>query len=157
MEPVPLSSTAASAALRLVLRPSYRLVLFLVLIHAGALALTLTLPVAPVVTLMVWVALVTSLGWSLSAAWLKWHAITELTGDAAGEWTLRDATGAEVRARLAPGSYVHPQLVVLNFVPAGWRWRRRTVILLSDMLDAASFRRLRVRLLAGPDMSPEQE
>ena len=103
------------------------------------------------------VAIIVSMGWSLTAAMLKRCPIVELIWDTMDEWTLRDAQGGEMQARLLPGAYVHPWLVILNFVPVvqrRHRHRRRTVILLSDMIDANSLRHLRVRLLAAPRTSP---
>lgn len=159
MEPVSLSSAPAPSVLRLTLRVSRRLTALLLLAHGGALALTFTLPLSRPHILLLSAAISVSLVWSLSAAMLKRRAIVELIWDAMGEWTLRDASGSEIQARLLPGAYVHPQWVILNFVPAGqrWHWRRRTVILLNDMLDADSLRRLRVRLLAAPHTPPEPE
>ncbi|MDO9371989.1 MAG: hypothetical protein Q7U07_05295 [Gammaproteobacteria bacterium] len=161
MEPASLSSVPAPSALRLTLRASRRLAALLLLVHAGALTLTFTLPLVPAIMVLLAVAISASLVWSLSAALLKRRAIVELIWDAMGEWTLRDASGSEIQARLLPGAYVHPQWVILNFVPAGqrcrWHRRRHTVILLNDMLDADSLRRLRVRLLAAPHTPPEPE
>jgi len=163
MEPVPLSSAPAASALRLTLRASRRLAALLLLVHGGALTLTFTLPLSRLFMLLLAVAISVSLVWSLGAARLKRRAIVELMWDTMGEWMLRDAAGGEMQARLLPGAYVHPQWVILNFVPVGqrWRWyrhgRRRTVILLNDMLDADSLRRLRVRLLAAPHTPPEPE
>lgn len=161
MEPVSLSSVGEPAVLRLSLRASSRLAALLFLVHAGALTLMFTLPLAPAIMLLLAGAISVSLVWSLGAALLKRRAIVELIWDAMGEWTLRDAAGGELQARLVPGAYVHPQLVILSFVPVGqrrrWHGRRHTVILLNDMLDAGSLRRLRVRLLAAPHTSPEPE
>jgi len=148
---------SASAALRFTLRPSRRLVVVLILIHAGALVLALMLPLPWPVMLVLWLATLTSLGWSLGVALLKQGAIVELIEEVAEEWALRDSAGNVVVTRLLPGCYLHPQLVVLNFARNGERWRRRRVVILADMLDADSFRRLRVRLLAAPrtPLAPE--
>ncbi|MDA1107261.1 MAG: hypothetical protein O2845_02530 [Proteobacteria bacterium] len=133
--------------------------MLLVLIHAGALTLTFLLPLAQEVMLLLAGLISASLMWSLSNVLLKRGAILELVWDALGEWILHDAAGSEIQARLLPGAYVHPQWVILNFVPVAqrWPWRRYTVILLGDMLDADSLRRLRVRLLAAPHTPPEPE
>lgn len=161
MDQTLLSSAPTANTLRLVLLPSYRLAALLLLVHAGALTLTFTLPLVPAIMLLLAGAVSVSLVWSLGGALLKRRAIVELIWDAMGEWTLRDAAGGEIQAHLLPGGYVHPQLVILNFVPVGqrrrWHWRRHTVVLLNDMLDADSLRRLRVQLLAAPHTSSEQE
>ncbi len=139
----------ASAALRFTLRPSRRLVILLMLAHAGALVLVLMLPLPWPAMLVLWLATLVSMGWSISIAFLRRSAIVELIHEAEGEWALRDAAGNAMMGRLLPGSYLHPQLVVLNFARNGERWRLRRVVILADMLDADSFRRLRVWLLAG--------
>lgn len=131
--------------------------MLLVLIHAGALGLTFILPLPWVVVLVLWLMIIGSLGWSLGRALFKWGAVVELIEAAAGEWTLCDAAGNIMIARLLPGSYLHSQLVVLNFVRNGERWRRYRVVVLGDMLDVDSFRHLRVRLLAVSHRPPEPE
>ena len=125
--------------------------------HAGALLLILMLPLHWAVMLTLGLVVSASLVWSLGVARLKWGAIAELIEETAGEWTLCDAAGDAVTARLLPGSYLHPQLVVLNFACTGRRWGRRSVVILGDMLDGDSFRHLRVRLLAVSHTPPEPE
>lgn len=129
--------------------------MLLVLMHAGALGLTFMLPLPWAVAL--WLMIVASLGWSLSRALLKRGAIVELIEEVAGEWTLCDAAGNTMGVRLLPGSYLHPQLVVLNFARLDKRWRRYRVVILGDMLNADSFRHLRVRLRAVSHRPPEPE
>lgn len=131
--------------------------MLLVLIHAGALGLTFLLPLPWAVVLLLWLMMIVSLGWSLSRALLKWGAIVELIEEVAGEWTLCDAAGNAMRVHLLPGSYVHSQLVVLNFARLDKGWRRYRVVVLGDMLNADSFRHLRVRLLAVTHRPPEPE
>ena len=150
-------TTHASAALRLTLRPSRHLFGLLLLMHAGALLLILMLPLHWAVMLTLGLVVSASLVWSLGVASLKWGAIAELIEETAGEWTLCDAAGDAVTARLLPGSHLHQQLVVLNFACTGRRWGRRSVVILGDMLDGDSFRHLRVRLLAVSHTPPEPE
>lgn len=59
-------------------------------------------------------------------------------------WELVLANGEIVGARLLASSYVGPRLVLLNF--AIGRWRRRSLPLATDSLDADLLRRLRVKL-----------
>lgn len=131
--------------------------MLLVLIHAGALALTFLLPLSWAVVLLLWLMISVSLGWSLSRALLKRGAIVELIEEVAGEWTLCDAAGNTMMVRLLPGNYVHSQLVVLNFAHLDKGWRRHRVVILGDMLNADSFRHLRVRLFAVSHRPPEPE
>lgn len=61
-----------------------------------------------------------------------------------GEWTLINGKGQELEAILMSNSYMHTQLIVLNFHIQGGG--RRTAILLRDSLDSKSFRDLQVRM-----------
>ncbi len=131
--------------------------MLLILLHVGALALTFLLPLPWIVVLVLWLMIIASLGWSLSRALLKWGAIVELIEEVAGEWTLCDAAGNSMRVHLLPGSYVHSQLVVLNFARLDKRWHRYRVVILDDMLNTDSFRHLRVRLFAVSHRPPEPE
>lgn len=74
------------------------------------------------------------------------RAIARLAWEADGRWRLHTAAGREFTARLLPGSYANAALVILNFALDDGRWRRRSVVLLPDAVDAATLRRLRVRL-----------
>lgn len=125
--------------------------------HAGALGLTFLLSLPWTVLLVLWLMIIASLSWSLGRVLLKWGAIVELIEEVADEWTLCDDAGKTMVARLLPGSYLHSQLVVLNFARLDKRWRRHRVVILGDMLNADSFRHLRVRLLAVPHKFPEPE
>jgi hypothetical protein len=60
------------------------------------------------------------------------------------EWRIQQADGVEVTAQLQSNSYIHPRLSVLNF--RNEQGRRQSLVLLPDGIDAATFRRLRVRL-----------
>jgi len=62
-----------------------------------------------------------------------------------GRWRLQDHRGVMHEARLLPSSYLHPQLVILNFALDA-RPRRRNLVLCPDSLDAQTLRQLRVRL-----------
>ena len=60
-------------------------------------------------------------------------AILSLVWDGEGDWNLLTAAGEQLSARLQENSYVHPYLVILNFlIPERGR---RSVILLQDSLD----------------------
>lgn len=62
-----------------------------------------------------------------------------------GRWLLQCQQGAMHPARLLPSSYLHPQLVILNFALEE-RPRRRNLVLCQDSLDAQTLRQLRVHL-----------
>jgi toxin CptA len=62
-----------------------------------------------------------------------------------GRWLLQDHRGQMQEARLLPSSYLHPRLVILNFI-LRQRPRRRNLVLCPDSLDAQTLRQLRVRL-----------
>jgi len=67
-----------------------------------------------------------------------------LIWEADGEWQLLFENGNEYTGQLRPDSYVSTLLVILRFQRE--RGGQCSVVILPDMLDAESFRRLRVRL-----------
>ena len=73
--------------------------------------------------------------------------VVHLLLDGQGGWQLTQADGRVIEPRLCPDSRVTPALILLNFRVG--RWRRRSLLLLSDSADAGALRRLRVRLRAG--------
>lgn len=132
-------SDVFEAPLRLELRPSRSLRRWLIAVHATALLSTLLQPLWPGFALLLVVAA------SAGTGWRRWRqAPPQLLWRADGDWELAtDGGGGTLRLGRRP--VVHPRLVVIPLRPvAGGRLRHITV--LPDMLDAASFRRLRVRL-----------
>lgn len=72
------------------------------------------------------------------------YALLNMVWSDDGDWTLINGLGHELKAVLQPNSYVHTQLVVLNFrITEGGR---RTAILLRDSLDSKTYRDLLVRM-----------
>lgn len=71
-------------------------------------------------------------------------SLAALLWDAQGQWTLRLRDGREFDARLLGDSLLTARLVILNF--AASRFRRVSLVIPPDRLDAETFRRLRVRL-----------
>lgn len=69
------------------------------------------------------------------------------------DWQLIKSDGNKYAASLLGSSYVHRQLLVLNFKINGKSWynRYQTFVLLPDCVDADCFRRLcaRLRLVRG--------
>lgn len=130
----------------LILRPgrSRFLTGFVLLVHLlGACSLVLTaLPLREKVGLSL--ALLISLGYTLGthARRLAPWTIHGAHQNAAGDWTLRLVSGEEIRsAKLLRTGFIGQQFAVLNF-----RTRRlgyRTLVLVSDAIDAEGLRRLR--------------
>lgn len=149
-----MSSSAYAAPLRLELRRSRRLALYLLAVHAGALALIPALPLAaPAAWLLAGLVLLCLLRSYAGRVLMRGgHDVVALVWERDGAWRLLERGGREPVCRLRPDSYVHPLLTVLNFTGE----RRGAVVLLPDSLDADTFRRLRVRLGlegAGPEAS----
>jgi hypothetical protein len=139
-------STKYATPLSLNLRPSRLFAGLLCFIHGGA-ALCL-----PPLDMPAWVKVLLGILVALScvvtirrALLLDANAIVGLVWDVEDNWTLISAAGDTLNARLKPGSYVHPWLVVLNFY-TDTKWRNTAVVLFPDALDTQTHRRLRVRL-----------
>ena len=133
----------------LVLEPgrSRLLILFLLAGH-GLASLALLQPLrVPLAAQAVLLALV---GASLVLSLVRYGspARSRLIQDVHGEWRLQEAAGGKlVPARLCD-SYLMPGLCLLRLrTPEG---KRRTFVILPDMLDAETLRRLRVRLRQEP-------
>ena len=150
-----MSSPGYAAPLRLELRPSRRLALYLGVTHAGALALLPLLPVAPLTGALLAALVMLSLAREFPARVLMRgeRAVVALVWTREGDWHLLERGGRTRVCRLRPGSFRHPLLTVLGFSGG----RRCSVVLLPDSLDRDSFRRLRVRLglhgVGAPDYS----
>jgi hypothetical protein len=72
------------------------------------------------------------------------NAIVGLNRHADGAWQIHLTDGSAHQANLLPDSYLHPELMVLNFrLGTG---KRRSVVLVRDSADNTSLRRLRVAL-----------
>jgi hypothetical protein len=133
--------------LRLELGLSRRLGMFLALSHGAALAVLpfCGLPPLPVAALALGVVL----------SWLRTRrrdvlrrdpdSIASLVWEEGNRWRLTLHGGIEAGALLRPFVFLQPWLVILHFRRDDGRAAR--LVLLPDMLDEDSFRRLRVRLL----------
>lgn len=142
----PLSRTYATP-LRLEPVVSRRLGRFLALSHGTALAVLpfCGLPPLPVAALALGVVL----------SWLRTRrrdvlrrdpdSIASLVWEEGNRWRLSLNGGVETGAVSRPFVFLQPWLVILHFRRDDGRAAR--LVLLPDMLDADSFRRLRVRLL----------
>ncbi|MBK8163814.1 MAG: hypothetical protein IPK65_11965 [Gammaproteobacteria bacterium] len=139
-----MSSPGYAAPLRLDLRRSRRLALYLGAAHAGALAFIPFLPLGNVTGALLAILVVLCLARSCSARVLMRGDgdVVALVWARDGEWRLIERGGRTRVCRLRPDSYVHPELTVLNFAGG----RRCSIVLLPDSLDSDTYRRLRVRL-----------
>jgi toxin CptA len=136
------------APLRLHPRPSRRLAVFLVLVHAATAAAVLGLPVHWAVRGALVLLTGAGLAYGLAVHVLRlapW-AVTGAVWEPDGTWTLTLASGREVEARLLPSTFVTTVLIVLN-LRCG-RWYTCSLVLPGDALDPDLLRRLRARLRA---------
>ena len=126
----------------LVLEPgrSRYLMVYLVVSHAlalVALAVPLNLPLLP--RLVLASVVIVSYVWQITRVRPR-----RLVWQSDGDWSLFDEEENERLAYLSPDSYVSTLLVILRLqLEQGGRC---SVVILPDMLDRHSFRRLRVRL-----------
>lgn len=151
-----MSSPKSAAPLQIDVRYSPWLAGLTLFVHGGALAMLLPLGFSPWAKAVLAGVIAASLVYTLNTHALLRHerAVLRLIWGSDDDWTLHTARGEAVAARLLPGSYVHPLLVVLNFevkaadvkgrLPSGVR--RRSVVLAPDSSDAVTLRRLRARL-----------
>lgn len=133
------------------LQPSRLLAAILIIAHVTALCLLLTLPLDAGLLAGATLLLVFSADFSISRHALLRHARSvvrlELTDREHLRWQTR--AGSWQSGRILGSSTVAPWLTVLNVRCDGRRWPLH-VVLLTDSLDAAAFRRLRVWLRWGP-------
>ena len=138
----------AAYASPLVLEPgvSRLLKIYLLVIHTMALSVViapLNLPL--VLRLGIGLVIVLSFIWQWRHIRKKYPTrIHRLVWEVDDDWTLWCNDSTELVGQLRPDSYESTWLVILRLQlqPGG----RRTLVLLPDMLDRQSFRRLRVRL-----------
>jgi len=144
-----MSSSAFSSTLDLSLRASPGATLRLLVLHAGAIVLTLLADPPR------WAGLSLAALFALSWSWLRRHpafghgprALIRLIAHAEGGWTVVNAKGEHDDAELEGSSTVQSWLTVLNF-----RLKRggvRTRVLIGDEAEPEALRRLRARLLGG--------
>ncbi len=133
----------ANPPLRLVPRPSRRLLVLVLVTHGAALAAALSLsgpwrltalPVILSAGYQLWVHVLRLAPWSIvSATWAP-----------DGAWSLQLRSGVQIDARLSPATFVSLPLVVLNLRVGAWR--RCALPLFGDAIDPDTLRRLRARL-----------
>jgi len=124
---------------------SRRLLLFVGIVHAAALAVLLPLPLPWAIKSTVVMLILVSLGY---VTWVRilmrapW-SIVEATWAETG-WRLTTASGQTRDARLSGSTYVGVGLVILN-LSSGWV-RHCSLVLTPDNLDPDQLRQLRARL-----------
>lgn len=144
-----MSSTVSVTPITLEIIPSHWLAYYVVCVHVIAGLSVIFLPVSTWVMcaalfVLVLLCVVT---YRTHVSLRSRRAVVALNRYADDAWQLRLVSGASYQARLLPDSYVHPELLVLNFrLDIG---ERRSVVLMSDSADAARLRRLRVGLMFG--------
>jgi toxin CptA len=118
----------------------------LLLSHAGVMVLLPWLPLPAMLQLALGVLMLGDLLWYWRHQVVRsaHGALRSLTWQDGYRCRVQLAGGAEFEATLEPRAFVQPWLVILHF-RAG-RSRRQHLLLLPDMLDAVTLRRLRVRL-----------
>ncbi len=144
-----MSSTVSVIPLALERRPSRLLAIYVLCVHVTAALVTLILPVSR------WMMCGTLLMLLLSGILMyrrrvslrSRDAIVGLDRNADGTWQLRLTDGTTRQASLLPDSYLHPELLVLNFRLGNGR--RDSVVLLRDSADSTRLRQLRVALALG--------
>jgi len=122
------------------------------LLHAVTLPVVLTLPLPAAA------ALAALLCCSLARSWRRRAmrapgALRSLTWQDATTCRVVLRNGRTLAATLEPRVFVRPWLVILYYRTG--RWRVQSLLLLPDMLDAVTWRRLRVRLNTG--LNPQDE
>ena len=131
---------------------SWQLLMYWALVHFGALALVMALPLSPSLSWSVRLGLVALVGGSAALSfanhlWRRMHwSIMEAISHP-DAWELVLGSGEIVHAHLLSSSFIGQRLMVLNF--ALGRWRRLSLTLAPDSLDAEPMRRLRADLRAG--------
>ena len=141
-----MSSTVYAPPLRIDRRPSRFLLLTLTAVHGLAFLCLAPLPVAWWIKLPAALAITAQwiVGSRSQAALSSAAAINCLVWIGGHSWKLYNPDGIEWNARLLPGAYIHPRLIILRFLTEDRK--RRAVVLPRDSVAPDSHRRLRVQL-----------
>ena len=144
-----MSSTVSVTPLAVEITPSRWLAIYVLCVYVAAAWVLLILPVAlwikggALLVLLLSCAVTYQRRVSLRSR----TAIVGLNRHTDGTWQLRLTDGATHQASLLQDSYLHPELLVLNF--RFGNGKRRSVVLVRDSADITSLRRLRVGLALG--------
>ena len=142
-------SRPSAAPLRIEAGPSRRLAVFLLSAHLAALAVVPELPLAWYLQLSLAALILFGFvdAWRAHVRRCSRRAIRAAELGPQGAWSLCLTDGRILAAQLLPSSFLHPELLVLNFRTG--RLTRRHLVLSADAADADVLRRLRVRLRMG--------
>ncbi len=144
-----MSSTVSVAPLSLEIRPSRYLAFYVLGVYTAAGLVVIALPVSAwfKCALLGGVFLFCIVTYRTRVSLRNRRAVVGLSRQTDGAWQLRFADGAAQQARLLQDSYLHPELLVLNFRFAAGK--RRSVVLVRDSTDSVGLRHLRVALALG--------
>ena len=135
-------------ALKIRLRPSRFMMGFLLLTHLVALLLAVTLPLQWWAQGLIALIVLSSLVYSINKQvyYKTRKAIREFRTDDGKVWYLTETNGKELTATIMGDSLVTMGLLVLNFRLENKS--KRSIVVFKDAVDGATFRQLRVILLA---------
>lgn len=135
------------APIHISVRPSLKLGLLVLSIHAAALTVIPPLAAPPWGKFLLSLAIIAGLAQNLRRyVFLRSPlSIIQLVWESSGEWTLMQRNGTVLDARLLPSTFVHHRLVILNFRLQSRR-SHPSVALFDDATSGSTLRRLRVRL-----------
>lgn len=140
--------------IRLDFKPSRLLGGVLAMAGTGTCAILILMPIDSTLKLIFGLMILLATGYHLldkSLLRLPWSC-TGLVLNTQGELTVSTRTDAEQKITVLPSSFIASYLTVLNYQVEG-RYRRRSILLLSDNVDADAFRQLRVWLRWGRQTS----
>jgi len=141
------SNSSGSSSLAVEPGASRALVAALVVTHGAALAMSMLAPLGAGGRALLGALVLLGLGDALRVHVLRRGraAVRSARWLGGADWELQLGDGGRCEARLAPACLVLPRLVVLRF--ALGRWRRRTLIVPVDALDADTHRHLRALVM----------
>ncbi len=144
-----MSSTVSVTPLTLEIKPSRRLAIYVLCVYTAAALVVFFLPVSLRMMCGALLALLLScvLTYKHRVSLRSRNAIVGLNRHTDGTWQLHLTDGTTHQASMSPDSYLHPELLVLNFRLGNGK--RRSVVLVRDSADSTSLRRLRVALALG--------
>ena len=152
-----MSSPSYAPPLRLECRPSRYLRIALLAVHGMALLVLPPLPLTWWIKVPIALAVVAQgiVNWRRQPAYSSAAAAQCLVWAGGSRWELFNRDGARRQARLLPGTYIHPWLVILRFLTEDRQ--KCAVVLPCDSLDPDSHRRLRVHLVLLQDKATTED
>ena len=144
-----MSSTVSVPQLALEIKPSRLLAIYVLCVYSIACLVIIILPLSPWLLSAGLCALLLAgkMTYQTRVNLRSRRAVVALNRYVDASWQLGMTDGATLQASLLPDSYLHPELLVLNFRLVNGK--RRSVILVRDSADSTSLRRLRAALALG--------